>query len=125
MKRSGMNHKEAIQAMLDGETLYSVLDEMRYIYFDTNFRNERGNVVDISNIDLSSHYKLRDRKGWRARQGKSFFFIDSDGVVERRTDAHCSYDTSLYKVGNYFKTKDEAEKALKALKKFWKEYRSE
>jgi hypothetical protein len=65
-------------------------------------------------------------KRWRAKEGGIYWFIDTDfsGKVRDLWD-QCSTDENVrYNLGNYFKTKEEAEKVKEELDKFWAKVRA-
>ena len=45
---------------------------------------------------------------WRGEKGGNYWFIREDGVFRSIEDG-CRVDDSRYALGNYFKTKEEAE----------------
>ena len=53
-----------------------------------------------------------DYKAWRAEQSGTYYFIDSLGFVCNTIDESFGEDDYRYLIGNYYKTKTEAEKAL-------------
>ena len=124
-----MTHKEAIQAMLDGETLqfkmsnYVPNDANNYLRYDENlslFVNTDDEEADINDLDLTM-YRIKPKR-WRADKGKIYWYINSWGNVDTYIEDNMELDMSMFELGNYFKTKEEAEAAVVALRKFWKEY---
>lgn len=63
-------------------------------------------------------------KRWRAKAQDKFYFIDSDGYIDAKLDFMLKEDENKYKLGNYFKTEEEAEKVKKELDKFWEKVRA-
>ena len=63
-------------------------------------------------------------KRWRADYNKMFYFIESYGEANCINDIRAESDTSKYELGNYFKTKEEAEKVKKELDEFWAKVRA-
>lgn len=65
-------------------------------------------------------------KRWRAEEGGIYWFIDSDftGKVRDLWDQRSTDENVRYNLGNYFKTKVEAEKVKKELDKFWDKVRA-
>ena len=64
-------------------------------------------------------------KRWRAdKEQNRFYFIDSEGYIDDKIDFTLKEDENKYKLGNYFKTKEEAEKVKIKLDKFWKRVRA-
>ena len=65
-------------------------------------------------------------KRWRAEKGEIYWFIDSDfsGKVRDLWDQRSHDENVRYNLGNYFKTKEEAEKVKEELDKFWAKVRA-
>lgn len=65
-------------------------------------------------------------KRWRAEEGGIYWFIDSDftGKVRDLWDRRSTDENVRYNLGNYFKTKEEAEKVKEELDKFWAKVRA-
>ena len=76
-------------------------------------------------IDLINE-KYRIPKRWRAEEGGIYWFIDSDftGKVRDLWDRRSTDENVRYNLGNYFKTKEEAEKVKIELDKFWERVRA-
>lgn len=64
-------------------------------------------------------------KRWRADYNKMFYFIESYGEANCINDIRAESDTSKYELGNYFKTKEEAQKVIdsKEWQDFWAKVR--
>lgn len=80
-------------------------------------------ILEIVN-KINEKYGILKR--WRAEKGGIYWFIDIDfsGKVRDLWD-QCSHDENVrYNLGNYFKTKEEAEKVKKELDKFWAKVRA-
>ena len=126
-----MTHKEAIQAMLNGATLKFCYDTPiayanNYLRYDENMRafvNADGEREDINDLDLTL-YSIKPKR-WRSEGYEKYFYILDTGVVWSTSEQRFSTDNERYEMGNYFKTKEEAEAAVVALRKFWKEHRGE
>ena len=48
-------------------------------------------------------------KRWRAEKGEAYFYIFKNGSIDKHLDANDNEDNFFYDIGNYFKTKEEAE----------------
>ena len=66
------------------------------------------------------------KKRWRAEEGEIYWFIDTDfsGKVRDLWDQRSTDENVRYNLGNYFKTKEEAEKVKEELDKFWEKVRN-
>lgn len=51
---------------------------------------------------------------WRAERGGEYFFVQGHGKVEYVNDNHDAWDDGHYSIGNYFRTREEAEASNKA-----------
>lgn len=72
--------------------------------------------VDYVNEEYGIH------KRWRAKQGEIYFFINSNCKIDTTKNYindWDKFDDINYELGNYFKTKEEAEKVKEELDKFW------
>jgi hypothetical protein len=58
---------------------------------------------------LGGTYTVK-RKPWKPELGDGYYFISDDGLVDFDTWSNYYYDIILYKLGNCYKTKEEAEK---------------
>ena len=80
-------------------------------------------VLEIVN-KINEKYGIPKR--WRADYNKMFYFIESYGEANCINDIRAESDTSKYKLGNYFKTKEEAQKIIdsKEWQEFWDKVRA-
>lgn len=71
---------------------------------------------------LEGEYKIV-KMPWKPHDSDKFFYITmSDDIVEKEYVKIIPYDCTLIRMGNYFKTKEEAESHKeKWLKYFWQE----
>lgn len=60
-------------------------------------------------------------KRWRAKYAQSYFYIKSFGEIYEEMETHDTKDEKLYKCGNYFQTREQAEKVLERMKKVLQE----
>lgn len=65
-------------------------------------------------------------KRWRADKEHYFYYITGSWNIDRTYDDYSVYKTSLYDLGNYFKTEKEAQKIIdsKEWKDFWAKVRA-
>ena len=56
-------------------------------------------------------------KRWRAESGCYYYCIFATGVRTLAKEVHAISDDQCYETGNYFRTKEQAEEALKRIKK--------
>ena len=61
------------------------------------------------------------KKRWRAEQGEYFWYVTTmTGCLDKAQDRWCMAD-SLYAIGNYFQTQEQAQQALDKFKQILKE----
>ena len=87
----------------------------------------KNNLVESLEIFLQEfNEKYGTAKRWRADYNKMFYFIESYGEANCINDIRAESDTSKYELGNYFKTKEEAQKVIdsKEWQEFWKKVRA-
>lgn len=60
--------------------------------------------------------EARKSKRWRAEKDEYFYLITTGGEVGSVQDTYSDYYNDLYKLGNYFRTKEEAQQAAEAVK---------
>ena len=66
--------------------------------------------VEITEEDLKKlEEKKLFRKRWRAEKDEIYWFVCGDTVILNLTEKDWEGDNDRYSIGNYFKTKEEAE----------------
>lgn len=82
-------------------------------------KNNEVNDLVLVFLEINEEYGIPKR--WRADYNKIFYFIESYGEANCISDVRAESDTSKYELGNYFKTKEEAQKVIdsKEWKDFW------
>lgn len=60
--------------------------------------------------------KLNNCKRWKAECGKTYYHIYSDGEITSNPDISGEVSTNHYNLGNYFQTREEAEKVVEKIK---------
>jgi len=63
-------------------------------------------------------------KRWRAEEGEEYYFLDGKCEIWNTNEIKKKIDDVFFKLGNYFKTKEEAEKVKIELDKFWERVRN-
>lgn len=96
--------------------------------------DELGNLVTedkatiVFLVNFIHHYNILDsgwfeelpdeRKQWRAKEGERYWFVQNDGEVYDDYELKVGTDDRRYRLGNYFKTEEEAQKAADWLRAF-------
>ena len=62
---------------------------------------------------------------WKAEYGKGYFGIGSQGDLVAYTADGSRFDENLHELGNYFRTKEQAEEAVKRIKEVLRKYHEE
>ena len=61
-------------------------------------------------------FVVEEPKRWRAEERGYFYYIDAYTHVSCRPDNHGEFTTDLYRLGNYFRTRTEAEAAAEEIR---------
>lgn len=62
--------------------------------------------------------KEKKNKRWRAEIGEDYYFLTETLEVNRDDECNAEYDDNLYNLGNYFKTKEKAQKVANKIKTY-------
>ena len=86
-----------------------------------------GMVESDTNYDLYKYIKdtaieLKP-KTWKAKEGYSYYYVDTTLVVNETTDEGYTSDRERYDVGNYFEFRDEAQAFADKLKEIFRKER--
>ena len=89
-------------------------------FIENKYVGDLKRVIDLVNE------KYGIPKRWRAEKGGIYWFIDTDfsGKVRDLWDQRSTDENVRYNLGNYFKTKEEAQKVKKELDEFWAKVRA-
>ena len=65
-------------------------------------------------------------KRWRAKEGEKYFLVSMNGLIEFKIEVDDACCKLRYDLGNYFKTKEEAQKVIdsKEWQDFWAKVRA-
>ena len=63
-------------------------------------------------------------KRWRAEENEEYYFLDGKCEIWSTIEEKKKIDKSFFELGNYFKTRGEAEKVKVELNKFWEKVRA-
>jgi len=59
----------------------------------------------------------KEKKRWRAKVNQSYYLIDLDGIIVKLREVEDMADTDIWEFGNYFKTREDAERARRKIRK--------
>ena len=96
-----------------GSSQYSSIEKITPEEFQAEFE-KLGYVYDFETH--TAH-----KKRWRANRGCEYFFFSSLLEVHTDIDIYASLDNKRYNIGNYFKTKEDAEAKVNEIKKLLKQ----
>ena len=85
----------------------------------------KNNIIESLELFLQEfNEKYGVPKRWRGERSDKYFSIFGDSEISEITDNYFPEDQMRYEWGNYFKTKEEAEKVKEELDKFWAKVRA-
>ena len=96
----------------------------RNYFFENNrlmSEEEKEKLIEIVN-KINEKYGIPKR--WRAEKNKTYYLINYYGHVCDVIEENIERDNEFFEQGNYFKTKEEAEKVKEELDKFWAKVRA-
>ena len=68
---------------------------------------------------------IEDLTRWRAKEEETYYYIGVDAEVEDDSESGCKGDDACYSVGNYFKTREAAEKVAEQIREIFKNSKAE
>lgn len=68
---------------------------------------------------------IEDLPRWRAEYDECYYFIDSELIVSYQPDVRCKTDNNRHEAGNYFKTKEAAERVASQIREILKKSKAE
>ena len=81
--------------------------------------SEARHVLEL--IEKGINEKYAKPKRWRVKYGERYYYTDCCAYVQFATEHNTTTDNRLYEIGNYFQTREQAEKARKLQKKAYQE----
>ena len=124
-------------------TEFDVLDEVKKPAINFYFNNKNDFTIllndtslnvpfIIENIYIEELKKIVDEynkkygipKRWRAKEGEEYYFLDGKCEIWSTYENKKKIDDAFFKLGNYFKTKEEAQKVKEELDDFWAKVRA-
>ena len=68
---------------------------------------------------------IEDLPRWRAEAGGVYYVVNEHGDVSRTEEKYASYDKWLHDFGNYFRTREAAEKVVERIREIFKNSKTE
>lgn len=93
------------------------LDKEDSYLINTNFLINKAMKDRLEYIVKAINEKYGTMKRWRAKNGYCYYFINNLFSVKKINDYDYDIDKDHYKIGNYFKTEEEAEEYAEHMKK--------
>ena len=104
----------------NGETnIYTIDGRINDCYKTPQLLHYRDNY-DYTTIDFSNLLKRQEPKRWRAELKEKYYYLSMYFDVCSLSEDYSNIDTKLYNLGNYFRTKEEAQNAADKLKECFK-----
>ena len=102
------------------------------LYIQGKKEKEDNKIILVDKEDLKEILKRVNKinekygitKRWRAKITETYYCIDDFNGIYKEIESQLNSDNKRYKIGNYFKTKEEAEKVKVELDKFWEKVRA-
>ena len=69
--------------------------------------------------------QIEDLPRWRAKEGEQYYYVNVHGLVIMSNDFHYQYETDFHDVGNYFRTREAAEKVASQIRDIFKNSKAE
>ena len=108
----------------DGDKLSIAFENSNFVYYRSiekltpeEFQAEFEKLGYV--YDFKTH--TASKKRWRAERGGEYCFFSNLLEVHIDIDIHASLDDKRYNIGNYFKTKEDAEAKASEIKKLLKQ----
>lgn len=109
---------------------YIKYDNKLYIQGKENDKDSKIFLIDKEDLKkiLEIVNKINQKYGipkrWRAKEGEEYYFLDGKCEIWNTNEIKKKIDDVFFEQGNYFKTKEEAEKVKIELDKFWTKVRA-
>lgn len=73
----------------------------------------------------SENKRIEDLPRWRAKRRRLYYYIVQDRLVLHKEEAHETLDNNNYELGNYFRTREAAEKVAGQIRNIFKNSKAE
>ena len=109
---------------IGGNYLYDRKIFINCIYPHIPFLIRNEIIEHLKDIVNAINEKYGIPKRWRAEEGEEYYFLDGKCEIWNTNEIKKKIDDVFFEQGNYFKTKEEAEKVKIELDKFWERVRN-
>ena len=91
-----------------------------YINSENDCFTIKNNLVESLETFLQEfNEKYGTAKRWRAKENEEYYFLNGKCEIWKTIEEKKRVDNTFFEQGNYFKTKEEAQKVKAELDKFW------
>ena len=109
---------------IGGNYLYDRKIFINRIYPHIPFLMRNEIIEHLKDVINCINKKYGIPKRWRAEEGEEYYFLDGKCEIWNTYEEKKKIDNTFFEIGNYFKTKEEAEKVKIELDKFWERVRA-
>lgn len=109
---------------IGGNYLYDRKIFINRIYPHIPFLMRNEIIEHLKDVINCINKKYGIPKRWRAEEGEEYYFLDGKCEIWNTYEEKKKIDNTFFEIGNYFKTKEEAEKVKIELDKFWERVRT-
>ena len=81
--------------------------------------------LDENNLVIDYEKKKIVKKRWRAEKDETFYCVTSCGIVLETRETYNEDDNMLFNSGNYFQTKEQAEKVAKEVREVFEKHKND
>ena len=81
--------------------------------------------LDDNNLVIDYEKKKIVKKRWRAEEDETFYCVTSRGIVLETWETYNEDDNMLFNSGNYFQTKEQAEKVAKEVREVFEKHKND
>lgn len=127
-KRSNFEVGDKVWSLVSGWGKVVAISRFKYTSYPVNVAFDKGkNYIEFFTKDGKSHVKDINqtiffeeleipesalvKPKWRAKSGCLYFYVDSDGTIERAVEDSNGIDSGRFEQGNYFQTEKEAKES--------------
>ena len=88
-------------------------------------KNKIQKFLDENNLVVDYDKKEIVHKRWRAEKGNTFYYVSSSGIVLNTEENFWECNNNVYECGNYFRTKEQAEKVAKEVREVFEKHKND
>ena len=81
--------------------------------------------LNENNLVIDYEKKKIVKKRWRAEKGNTFYYVSSSGIVLNTEENFWECNNNVYECGNYFRTKEQAEKVAKEVREVFEKHKND